>query len=157
MDVYFGLTFLPLFNPPPPAHSQHEIQPFLQISFISSPLVKKENVAEFQGQFMVRATLPTRTHTFLAKCSKISRGLRNFNELRRSVYVGKKMSTSWSENGRVVGLRGAVGIFVITDGCAVSEQGVGQKNQRINCEILATDQQISNEKTSSCLFDSDGF
>lgn len=48
------------------------------------------------------------------------------------------MSTSWSENGRVVGWRGS-GIFVITDGCAVSEQGVGQKNQRINCEILATD------------------
>lgn len=52
---------------------------------------------------------------------------------------GEKKSTSRGENGRVVGWCESAGIFVATDGCAVSEQGAGQKNQRINCEILATD------------------
>lgn len=70
---------------------------------------------------------------------------------------GEKKSTSRGENGRVVGWCESAGIFVTTDGCAVSEQGAGQKNQRINCGIFATDCQISIEKTGGCFCDSDGF
>lgn len=74
---------------------------------------------------------------------------------RAEVYAWKKMSTSWGENGWVVEWLGSVGIFVITDGCAVNEQGVGESNQRINYEILAAHWQISPEKMGGFLLDSD--
>lgn len=143
-----------LFWPQPFCHSltHHHHQkasrwnPTQAVNYLYLHIVGEANVAEFHWQFMVRAILPP--HTFLAKCCKTNRGIRNFNELRRSV---------WGENGRVVEWHRSVGIFVVTDDCTVSKLGAGQENQIFNCETLAADQQIFNDNTGGCLIVFDGF
>lgn len=83
---------------------------------------------------MVRSTIPPHARTFLAKCSEISRRLRNFKELRRSVYTEKKRARAGGENGRAVGWCGSVILYLLLQTAALfanKESGKGIKESTV--------------------------